>query len=82
MVAKHFLSGIMAYVATVIYTDHVEYDVNNDPDITDYEVRTMGSLQIMHGASGLAAAVFVTHGFALFLVADSAYQPIPNSPVN
>ena len=72
----------MAYVATVVYADHVDYDDYYDPDIMDYEVETLGSLGLMRGASVFSIVVFLTHGFALFLVTESAYQPIPNSPVN
>ena len=82
MVSKHFISGLMAYVATVVYADHVDYDDYYDPDIMDYEVETLGSLGLLRGASVFSIVVFLTHGFALFLVVDSAYQPIPNSPVN
>ena len=82
MVSKHFISGLMAYVATVVYADHVDYDDYYDPDIMDYEVKTLGSLGLMRGASLFSIVLFLIHGFALFLVVDSAYQPIPNSPVN
>ena len=82
MVSKHFISGLMAYVATVVYADHVDYHDYYDPEIMDYEVETLGSLGLMRGASVFSIVVFLTYGFALFLVVDSAYQPIPNSPVN
>ena len=83
VILTHFISGFMAYIATVVYADHVDYDEYYDPvDITHYEAKTLGSLQLMQGASVLSIVVFLTHGFALFLVVDSAYQPIPNSPVN